>query len=155
MPSLEKLQKEGQSGQRKIQEWTRYMRPCRCASCQGAFWLTSHEKSSPSGWCSRTYMNSARIIAMAFWLMGSLSLTAGSIFLMWLGEQIDEYGLGNGISFLILAGIVARMPNAVSCSRCMTNLKATAIPNPGKLNEHGQDSLPDAFSFVFIVPARS
>ena len=46
--------------------------------------------------------------------MGLLSLTAGSIFLMWLGEQIDEYGLGNGVSLVILAGIVARMPGAIA-----------------------------------------
>src|SRR2546429_1654438 len=49
----------------------------------------------------------------SFWLMGIFGLPAGCIFLMWLGEQIDEYGLGNGISLIILAGIVARMPGAV------------------------------------------
>src|SRR4051812_15258620 len=49
----------------------------------------------------------------SFWLMGIFGLTAGCIFLMWLGEQIDEYGLGNGISLIILAGIVAPMPNAI------------------------------------------
>src|SRR2546429_7703692 len=49
----------------------------------------------------------------SFWLMGIFGLPAGCIFLMWLGEQIDEYGLGNGISLIILAGIVARMPNAI------------------------------------------
>jgi preprotein translocase subunit SecY len=51
--------------------------------------------------------------AVAFWTMGVISLTAGCIFLMWLGEQIDEYGLGNGISLIILAGIVARMPATI------------------------------------------
>ena len=44
---------------------------------------------------------------------GVIAMTAGTIFLMWLGEQIDEYGIGNGISLIIMAGIVARMPNAV------------------------------------------
>ena len=50
---------------------------------------------------------------MTFWVMGIVCLTAGCIFLMWLGEQIDEYGLGNGICLIILAGIVARMPQAI------------------------------------------
>ncbi|MDD4889673.1 MAG: preprotein translocase subunit SecY, partial [Phycisphaerae bacterium] len=49
----------------------------------------------------------------AFWMMGLFGLTAGTIFMMWLGEQIDHYGLGNGISLIIMAGIVARLPAAV------------------------------------------
>jgi preprotein translocase subunit SecY len=66
-----------------------------------------------------SYMHSADLVqhdfsgTVKFWLMGIFGLTAGCIFLMWLGEQIDEYGLGNGISLIILAGIVARAPNAV------------------------------------------
>jgi preprotein translocase subunit SecY len=58
--------------------------------------------------------------------MGLLSLTAGSIFLMWLGEQIDEYGLGNGVSLVILAGIVARMPGAVAELARQTTLTGQA-----------------------------
>ena len=58
--------------------------------------------------------------------MGIACLTAGCIFLMWLGEQIDEYGLGNGISLLILAGIVARMPQAMVMLATRTNLSASA-----------------------------
>jgi preprotein translocase subunit SecY len=50
---------------------------------------------------------------VSFWMMGVITLTTGTIFLMWLGEQIDEYGLGNGVSLIILAGIVARMPGAI------------------------------------------
>lgn len=104
MPALEKLQKEGETGRRKIQEWTRY---CTVPLCvvQAMFWLT--------------YMHSADLVqknfqnSVSFWMMGIFALTAGCIFLMWLGEQIDEYGLGNGISLIILAGIVARMPNAI------------------------------------------
>jgi len=104
MPALEKLQKEGETGRRKIQEWTRYATVPLCV-VQAMFWLT--------------YMHSADLVqkdfqhAASFWLMGIFALTAGCIFLMWLGEQIDEYGLGNGISLIILAGIVARMPNAI------------------------------------------
>jgi preprotein translocase subunit SecY len=110
MPQLEKLQKEGETGRRKIQEWTRYATVPLCV-VQAIFWLS--------------YMHSADLVqhssdpnynfqnSVSFWLMGIFALTAGCIFLMWLGEQIDEYGLGNGISLIILAGIVARMPNAI------------------------------------------
>src|SRR5207245_5342173 len=59
------------------------------------------------------YVQSTFASSFAFWFTGLIALTAGCIFLMWLGEQIDEYGLGNGISLIILAGIVARMPAAI------------------------------------------
>lgn len=102
IPALEKLKKEGQSGQRKIQEWTRYATVV-VAVLQASFWLS--------------YVQQQGLILpgfeQSFWFLGLLALTAGTIFLMWLGEQIDEYGLGNGISLLILAGIVAQMPGAV------------------------------------------
>src|SRR6266478_4342564 len=104
VPSLEKLQKEGQTGQRKIQEWSRYTTVPLCV-IQAAFWLS--------------YMHGAKLVqglmshTLVFWFTGLTALTAGSIFLMWLGEQVDEYGLGNGISLLILSGIVARMPASI------------------------------------------
>jgi len=104
VPTLEKLKKEGQSGQRKIQEWTRFLMIPLCLT-QAIMWLS--------------YMEAQKLVApglagtTAFWVVGTLALTAGSVFLMWVGEQIDEYGLGNGISLIILAGIVSRMPSAV------------------------------------------
>lgn len=108
IPSLEKLQKEGETGRRKIQEWTRYA-TVLLGVIQGAFWLRyiagqgliSTYFSSPSG-------------AATFWFMGLLILTTGTIFLMWLGEQIDEYGLGNGVSLLIMAGILSQLPGAIA-----------------------------------------
>jgi preprotein translocase subunit SecY len=141
VPSLEKLQKEGQTGQRKIQEWTRYATVPLCI-IQGAFWLTYMHNARPmlvQGWLAHS---------TAFWFMGLTALTAGSIFLMWLGEQIDEYGLGNGVSLLILAGIVARMPQAIAMLATMTNL--SAIPKPGKDLNIGHIIFL-IFSFVFIV----
>ena len=102
VPALEKLKKEGQSGQRKIQEWTRYA-TVPIAALQGAFWLSF---ISTQGLVLPDFGTS-------FWVLGTLALTAGCLFLMWLGEQIDEYGLGNGISLIILAGIVAQMPGAL------------------------------------------
>ena len=102
VPALERLKKEGQTGQRKIQEWTRYA-TVPIAALQGAFWLS--------------FINAQQLVLpgfeTSFWVVGLLALTAGTIFLMWLGEQIDEYGLGNGISLIILAGIVAQMPAAL------------------------------------------
>src|SRR3954454_22428862 len=109
LPALEKLQKEGETGRRKIQEWTRYATVPLCI-IQAIFWLSyMHNASdSPTGLVQPEFANH-----VSFWLMGIFGLTAGCIFLMWLGEQIDEYGLGKGISLIILAGIVARLPHAI------------------------------------------
>src|SRR4051812_15143323 len=101
VPSLEKLQKEGESGRKKIQEWTRYATVPLCL-IQAIFWMTYMQKPSPP-LVQHQFQHTA-----TFWIIGLTSLTAGCVFLMWLGEQIDEYGLGNGISLIILAGIVAR-----------------------------------------------
>ncbi|HEX8912083.1 MAG TPA: preprotein translocase subunit SecY [Humisphaera sp.] len=110
VPSLEKLQKEGETGRRKIQEWTRYVTVPLCV-VQGAFWI-SYMMNSP-GMSVPLVQQQFRDSPVTFWLMALACLTAGSLFLMWLGEQVDEYGLGNGISLLILAGIVSRMPLAI------------------------------------------
>ena len=104
VPALEKLQKEGETGRKKIQEWTRYATVPMCL-IQAIIWL-SYMRSG-------RYVQSTFASSAAFWFTGLIALTAGCIFLMWLGEQIDEYGLGNGISLIILAGIVARMPAAI------------------------------------------
>jgi preprotein translocase subunit SecY len=106
VPSLEKMQKEGETGRKKIQEWTRYVTVPLCI-LQAIMWLS--------------YMEHGKFVnvrfghehGLAFWTSGIVLLTTGCIFLMWLGEQIDEYGLGNGVSLIILAGIVSRMPGAV------------------------------------------
>src|SRR3954469_19489456 len=100
LPALEKLQKEGETGRKKIQEWTRYATVPMCI-IQAVIWL-SYMRSG-------RYVQSTYASWFSFWFTGLVALTAGCIFLMWLGEQIDEYGLGNGISLIILAGIVARM----------------------------------------------
>lgn len=141
VPALEKLQKEGQTGQRKIQEWSRYTTVPLCI-IQGAFWLTYMHNSHPP------LVQAQFANTISFWVMGLSALTAGSIFLMWVGEQIDEYGLGNGVSFLILAGIVARMPFAVQLLIQKTSLSAQADAthdiNIGKI-------IFLIFSFIFIV----
>jgi preprotein translocase subunit SecY len=102
IPSLKKLRQEGQTGYKKINEYTRYLTVLVCIIQAMMFmrWL---------GGGGLTYAGMERQAL----IMGVFGMTAGTIFLMWLGEQIDEYGVGNGISLIIMAGILARMPWAV------------------------------------------
>src|SRR3954471_17591214 len=93
-PSLEKLQKEGETGRKKIQEWTRYA-TVPLAIIQAMFWI---KMFIGQGVVQSTMLN---FHPLMFWTVSLFTLTAGCVFLMWLGEQIDEYGLGNGISFII------------------------------------------------------
>jgi preprotein translocase subunit SecY len=106
-PPLEKLKKEGESGQKKINEYTRYLTVFICLF--QAFIYVQFIMSPPpsgSGWANPEFNT------WPYWLTMTLTMTAGTIFMMWLGEQIDEYGIGNGISLIIMAGIVARLPAA-------------------------------------------
>jgi len=145
VPSLEKLQKEGETGRKKIQEWSRYATVPLCV-LQAIFWLNYMRGGGQGG--SLIMPAFRRQFATSFWLMGLMSLTAGSIFLMWLGEQIDEYGLGNGVSLVILAGIVARMPAAIGQLVQQTTLTGQTSGvrqiTPGKI-------LFLAGCFVFVV----
>jgi preprotein translocase subunit SecY len=107
VPSLEKLQKEGESGRKKINEYTRYL-TVGIAAVQALFWVQHIASPQPRG------MGLAFAeFSGFFWIFSSvLTMTVGTVFLMWIGEQIDEYGIGNGISLIIMAGIVARIPDA-------------------------------------------
>jgi len=106
-PPLEKLQKEGESGRKKINEYTRY---ATVPICLIQSWFVVNHLMSPQGsglgWAIVQYNTWYAV------LTGILLMTTGTIFLMWLGEQIDEYGIGNGISLIIMAGILARLPAA-------------------------------------------
>jgi preprotein translocase subunit SecY len=106
VPALEKIKKEGQTGYRKINEWTRYL-TFPLAIVQGIFWLGYiHGKGEVDDVFFRQYT--------FMWYVMCLSiLVTSSMFLMWLGEQIDEYGLGNGVSLLIMAGILSQLPAAL------------------------------------------
>ena len=133
VPALEKLRKEGQVGQKKIQEYTRYLTVGICL-IQSAFWL----KFISSG--GMVYAEYSDFVAnfggtLGFWLVGITGMTAGTVFLMWLGEQIDEYGIGNGISLIIMAGIVARMPSAVFMviNNASVDVTGEAQFGPGKI----------------------
>jgi len=110
---LKKLQKEGPAGRQKIQEWTRYATVGLCL-VQAAFWLKFLSTPGADGAAPLVYPQYLSGLGLVvYWLCGILGLTAGTTFLMWLGEQIDKYGIGNGISLIITAGIIASMPQAI------------------------------------------
>ncbi len=107
-PPLEKLQKEGESGRKKINEYTRY---ATVILCLGQSWFYVGFLMQ-NGLIHENFLGAGGTLPFTWQLTGVMTMTAGTVFLMWLGEQIDEYGIGNGISLLIMAGILARMPGA-------------------------------------------
>src|SRR5204862_3350460 len=105
---LAKLQKEGELGRKKITQWTRYL-TLLLSAVQSLGIAITLERSTVSG--GAAFVNNPGI---SFVLMTMLTLTAGSVFVMWLGEQITERGIGNGMSILIFAGIVVGLPRGVA-----------------------------------------
>jgi preprotein translocase subunit SecY len=99
-PQLKKVQEEGEVGRQKINQWTRYLTVVLC-SIQTFFvatWLSKNQVIPETWWAT---------------LMVVITLTTGTVFVMWLGEQITERGIGNGISLLIFSGIVIGLPNGI------------------------------------------
>jgi preprotein translocase subunit SecY len=106
IPTLERLQKEGEQGRRKINQYTRY--GTIVLSIIQAFGISNYLASNPGG---------LQVVANpgpGFYFMTITTLTAGTTFIMWLGEQITDRGIGNGISLIIFAGIVAQLPSALA-----------------------------------------
>ncbi len=103
VPTLEKLQKEGELGRRKITQWTRYLTVI--LALMQSFGIALTLEKSEGGFVINP--------GIGFMLMTILSLTTGTAFIMWLGEQITERGIGNGMSLIIFAGIVVGLPRAV------------------------------------------
>lgn len=104
-PPLEQLQKEGESGRRRLNEYTRYATVLICF-LQSFFLLRGLTGTAITG----QSMVLPGYDGLGWVLVGTFVMTCGTVFLMWIGEQIDAYGIGNGISLLIMAGILARMP---------------------------------------------
>src|ERR1700728_2521858 len=104
VPTLEKLQKEGELGRRKITQWTRYL--TIILAVVQSFGIALTLEKSGGGFVLNP--------GVGFMLMTILTLTAGTTFIMWLGEQITERGIGNGMSLLIFAGIVVGLPRGVA-----------------------------------------
>jgi preprotein translocase subunit SecY len=115
---LEELRKEGETGRKKINEYTRYLTVLMCV-IQGYIYLQSMispQEGMPNMIHSEFTTRAAsgdNYLHWTWYLTSMLIMTCGTMFVMWLGEQIDEFGIGNGISLLIMAGILAQMPNAL------------------------------------------
>lgn len=155
---LEKLQKEGESGRKKINEYTRYATIVICIL--QSYLYVGTLNATAAGQMAQTgsqnmflnaCINPATGTLTASWLfLAVLIMTTGSAFLMWLGEQIDEYGIGNGISLLIMAGILARAPSAIH--ELWTNAASSGGLTMG--GQFGVESLAILIGlFVFVVLA--
>jgi preprotein translocase subunit SecY len=107
-PTLNALKKEGESGRKKINQYTRYGTVFLCA-IQGWFMAVGLE-----GWGAAQGQSAVLEPGFMFRITVVISLVGGTMFLMWLGEQITSRGIGNGISLIIMAGIVAQLPTALA-----------------------------------------
>ena len=111
IPTLDRLNKEGEQGRKKINQYTRY--GCIVLSIVQSFFIASWLEGIGRGGSG---FSSGEVVAYPGWtfkMLTVLSLTTGTAFIMWLGEQITERGIGNGISLIIFAGIVSDMPDGV------------------------------------------
>jgi len=117
IPALERLQKEGEAGRRKLNQYTRYATVCLCL-VQAAMLLGGLRSQN------------ANIFYKAFGfgsqMVAALVMTAGTMFLMWIGEQVDEHGIGNGVSLIIMINIIGRLP--VSLGRLFSQMSFTFNP---------------------------
>lgn len=105
VPSFQKLQREGESGRRKINQWTRYL-TILILLVQAPVYLIN---------LNNNLQQASAAMPSGFWFSFTCTviLTAGSMFVLWLGERITDKGIGNGVSFIILVGIIARFPSAL------------------------------------------
>jgi preprotein translocase subunit SecY len=113
---LEELKKEGEAGRKKLNEYTRYLTVVICVvqSYMYLKFMLMAGGSTGYGNINPNFLNAdATGLYFGWQIVAVLVMTCGTVFLMWLGEQIDEYGIGNGISLLIMAGILAQMPKAL------------------------------------------
>jgi preprotein translocase subunit SecY len=120
VPSLSRIAHEGAIGRKKI---TQYVRVSTVALCivQGAMLAWGLSSAAGTGGEGSNYI-APGVSSWEFFLYVVISLTVGTMFLMWLGEQIDQFGIGNGISLIIMAGILSRIPQAIA------NLMSGASP---------------------------
>src|SRR5687767_1988022 len=105
VPQFQKLQKEGESGRKKINQWTRYLTIGVTAVQASAYVAYLRQITQQSGGIVPAYND-------YFWLSTVVLLSAGTMFVMWMGEKITDKGLGNGTSLIIMVGILGRLPQA-------------------------------------------
>jgi preprotein translocase subunit SecY len=108
VPSFARLQKEGESGRRKMNQYTRYLTVLVTAFQASAYYVYLKNLSNAQGGVDFILASNT-----LFWFICVVILTAGTLFCMWMGEKITDRGIGNGISFLIMVGIVASLPAAI------------------------------------------
>lgn len=106
VPYFQKMQKEGESGRRKLNQWTRYL-TIGVLLIQGPAYLANLYSQLPP---SAFVLGSGNIL---FTVSATIVLIAGTMFVMWLGEKITDKGIGNGVSLIIMVGIIARLPRAI------------------------------------------
>lgn len=107
VPQLQKMQKEGESGRKKINQWTRYLTVIVTIFQASAYVAYLRDPQIAGNAILPEYLP-------YFWLSTTIILTAGTLFVMWLGERITDRGLGNGTSLIIMIGILARFPASIA-----------------------------------------
>ena len=143
IPKLEELHKDGETGRRKINQWTR-MISVPLAVIQSVAFIYILRQSVLAGSTAGTVTTSPME-----WVVAVLAMTAGSVLLMWIGELITEQGVGNGISLIIFAGIVSQLPKTFG-----TLISSLLDTSAGKLNVFGWFELPvnpTAFWVVLVI----
>ncbi len=153
-PSLARISQEGESGRQKIAQYTRYTTILICL-IQGFLLvtaLTNYPEKLFYGFDQSQYGNLVIINKTHFFILSTIILTTGTMVLMWLGDQITQYGIGNGISLLIAAGILSSMPSALS--QAIILLKSpTDIANNSLSLWHGLLMLTLLFCVVALMIA--
>jgi len=147
---LEELQKEGETGRKKINEYTRYVTVLICLfqSWMYLSWFLSTDPRIINRAFLADALDPTQGIYWGWMLVAVMTMTCGTIFLMWLGEQIDEFGIGNGISLLIMAGILARMPGAGRNLLANAKLELVGL---GSADTGVETFIVLALLFVFVV----
>ena len=105
VPAVQRLAKEGESGRRKMNQWTRFL-TIGVLALQGPAYMANLYNQLPAG----AFLYGSNVL---FTIYATIVLIAGTMFVMWLGEKITDKGLGNGVSLIIMIGIVARLPHAL------------------------------------------
>ncbi len=139
IPALEKLAKEGETGRKKINQYTRY----------GTIVLSLIQSFFISLWLENpAHFGGLEIVEFPGWpfrILTVITLTTGSAFIMWLGEQIQEKGIGNGMSLIITAGILSRVPTALA--------QTFTLISPGKAGKAQMDPLTAVLMFAIMIAA--
>ncbi|MDE6432390.1 MAG: preprotein translocase subunit SecY [Opitutales bacterium] len=153
-PSLARISQEGESGRQRIAQYTRYVTILICL-IQGFLLvaaLTNYPEKLFYGFDQSQFGSLVIIDKVHFFVLSTIILTAGTMILVWIGDQITQYGIGNGVSLLIAAGILSSMPSAFS--QAITLLKAPAGAGTGSLSLwHGLLMLGLLFGVVALMIA--